>query len=138
MQTTAIDQNIFSGMQYRDAYAAIDWLEQAFGFRRRLIIPGPDGTIAHAEVQAGENGGLFMLGSGRPDSLGYLAPLVAGGVTSALYVVVDDVDAHCERARAAGAQILVEPHDQPYGARDYTARDPEGYVWNFGTYRPGR
>ena len=51
-------------------------------------------------------------------------------------MVVDDVDAHCARARGAGAEILVEPFDPEYGGRMYTCRDPEGHVWSFGSYDP--
>jgi uncharacterized glyoxalase superfamily protein PhnB len=60
-----------------------------------------------------------------------------GQATGGMYVIVDDLDAHYERAKAAGAEILTEPHEQDYGSRDYAARDPEGFVWSFGTYRPG-
>jgi uncharacterized glyoxalase superfamily protein PhnB len=61
---------------------------------------------------------------------------LAGQATGGMYVVVDDLDAHYEHARAAGAEIVTEPHDQDYGSRDYVARDPEGHTWSFGTYRP--
>jgi uncharacterized glyoxalase superfamily protein PhnB len=72
-----------------------------------------------------------MLGSSRPDS-----PYDTG--RHPVYVVIDgDVDDHCARARAAGAEIVREPEDQDYGGRDYTARDPEGNVWSFGSYEPG-
>jgi uncharacterized glyoxalase superfamily protein PhnB len=74
-----------------------------------------------------------MLGCPGPE---YRNPKRLGGHTQLVYVYVDDVDAHCERARAAGAEILREPEDQDYGARDYTARDPEGHIWSFGNYRP--
>jgi uncharacterized glyoxalase superfamily protein PhnB len=63
-------------------------------------------------------------------------PKAAGGSTASLYVIVDDVDAHCARARAAGAEILIEPADQSYGGRDYSCRDLDGHLWSFGTYDP--
>jgi uncharacterized glyoxalase superfamily protein PhnB len=60
----------------------------------------------------------------------------AGGATQGLYVTVDDVDAHAERARSAGADIFLEPADQSYGGRGYSCRDPEGNLWSFGSYDP--
>jgi uncharacterized glyoxalase superfamily protein PhnB len=77
-----------------------------------------------------------MLGSARDDGRAYRSPHEAGGVTHGIYVVVDDIDAHYARAKAAGADITVELKRTDYGSCDYTARDPEGFVWNFGTYDP--
>jgi uncharacterized glyoxalase superfamily protein PhnB len=117
----------FPCVTYADAPAAIDWLERAFGFERGLVVPGDgDRVIAHAELRYGD--GLVMTGSKRDDAF-------AGG-TSVVYVAIGDIDAHCARAREAGAEILMEPLDTDYGSRDYAARDPEGNVWSFGTYRP--
>jgi uncharacterized glyoxalase superfamily protein PhnB len=81
------------------------------------------------------NNGMIMLGSARENPYG-MRPPDGSGVTGAVYVIVDDPDAHHERAVAAGAEIVQELTDQDYGSRDYTARDPEGYIWHFGTYRP--
>lgn len=127
-------------LRYRDAPEAVDWLCRAFGFERQLVVPGEEGTIAHAQLRLGS--GLIMLGSagggGGYDAL-VKPPAEAGGVAAqGLYVVVGDVDAHLERARAAGAEIVREAEDQPYGGRDYTCRDPEGHVWSFGSYDPWR
>ncbi len=124
--------DIFPTLTYRDASAAIDWLEAAFGFAPAMVHPGPDGTIAHAEMSHGA--GRVMLGSARSDGWGALAPPPGSG---AAYVVVSDPDAHCARARAGRRQIVRELTDQDYGSRDYAARDPEGNLWSFGTYRPG-
>ena len=120
----------------RDAPAAIDWLCTAFGFTRRMVVPDEDGGIAHAELTFGN--GMIMLGSRRENEFGRLLtePRQAGAVTQAVYVIVDDADAHYARAKAAGAEILVELRTQDYGGRDYTCRDPEGHVWAFGTYDP--
>jgi len=113
---------------YADAPAAIDFLERAFGFERHAVYEGEGGLVAHAEIKAA--GGWLMLGSSRPDS-----PYDIG--RQSVYVVIEsDVDAHCERARAAGADVFREPTDQDYGGRDYSCRDPEGNVWSFGTYAP--
>jgi uncharacterized glyoxalase superfamily protein PhnB len=121
-------QTIFPSFRYRDAPAAIAFLKAAFGFRELEIHANGDGTIAHAELSYGPS--IIMLGTARDD--------VYGGRAGHgwLYVAVEDPDAHCRRARAAGAEIIVELHDTDYGSRDYAARDPEGNVWNFGTYQP--
>ena len=121
-------------LSYRDAPAAIAWLKEAFGFTENMVVPGPDGTIAHAQLTLGN--GMVMVGSERDDELGLRIPCDFGGVTQSIYVVVDDADAHYARAVAAGAEIVRELEDTPYGSRDYSARDPEGHLWNFGTYRP--
>ena len=79
-----------------------------------------------------------MLGSvceGVYDDL-MIQPTEAGAVTQAPYVIVDDVDAHCARARATGAEIVMEPADQDYGGRLYSCRDIERPLWNFGSYDP--
>jgi uncharacterized glyoxalase superfamily protein PhnB len=126
-------------MRYRDAPAAIKWLCQAFGFRRHLVVPGENGTIAHAQLAL--DGGMIMLGSVQQNEFGRLVGLPAdfgGKATQTVYAVVDDVDAHHARAKAAGAEILLELTDQDYGGRDYTCRDPEGHIWTFGTYDPWR
>jgi uncharacterized glyoxalase superfamily protein PhnB len=114
-------------LHYDDAHAAIDFLEQAFGFERHAVHEGKGGRIEHAELRA--QNGWIMLGSRRSDS-----PYDTGH--SSAYVVVEDVDGHCERAKAAGADVFREPEDQDYGGRDYSCRDPEGNVWSFGTYAP--
>lgn len=119
---------MYPSMRYRDGRAAIDWLKQAFGFEERVAYADDDGSIAHAELSYGPS--ILMLGSARDDQYG---KRVGQGW---IYVAVEDADAHCERARAAGAEIIAELHDTDYGSRDYAARDPEGNTWNFGTYRP--
>jgi uncharacterized glyoxalase superfamily protein PhnB len=122
-------RNVYPSLRYRDAPAAIDWLERAFGFERRQVIENPDGTIAHAELSWGD--GVVMLGSERDD------PVFGSHAGQGWnYVVVDDPDAHHDRAQAAGAEIVMELSDMDYGSRDYAARDPEGNLWNFGTYAP--
>lgn len=121
--------------RYEDASAAIDWLERAFGLERRMVVPGDDGSVVHAELGLGES--VFMIGSAGGTDIGVQPPKRLGGATAGIYVVIDEVDAHCERARAEGAEITREPEDTPYGSREYTARDPEGHPWSFGDYVPG-
>jgi uncharacterized glyoxalase superfamily protein PhnB len=119
---------LYPALRYRDAPGAIRFLQEAFGFRELRTYANDDGTIAHAELAYGPS--VVMLGTDREDQYGRRAG------QGWLYLAVDDADAHCEQARAAGAEIVTEPYDTDYGSRDYTARDPEGNVWNVGTYRP--
>jgi uncharacterized glyoxalase superfamily protein PhnB len=127
---------VIPAIRYRDAARMVDWLCDAFGFTRHLVVPGERGGIAHAELTHGT--GMVMLGSARDDEYGKLVQTVRerGGATQGLYVVVPDADAHCARARAAGAEIVVPLRDESHGGRGYTARDPEGNVWTFGTFDP--
>jgi PhnB protein len=111
---------------YRDVATTLEFLSRAFGFRERLRIPGPDGKVSHAEVELAD--GVVMMGCPGPD---YRNPKQLGHVTQHLYVYVDDVDKHFERARRAGARILAEPEDQFYGDRRYGVEDPEGHQWYF-------
>jgi uncharacterized glyoxalase superfamily protein PhnB len=119
---------IFPSLRYRDAPRAIDFLVEAFGFTRGMVVENDDGTIAHAELSYGD--GMVMLGTDREDGD---ASHVGNGW---MYVVVEDADAHYAQARAAGAEIVRELEEQDYGSRDYSARDFEGNLWSFGTYRP--
>jgi uncharacterized glyoxalase superfamily protein PhnB len=121
---------VWPSLRARDARALIGFLVDAFGFEETVVF-GEGDQVHHAEL-AWPLGGGIMLGS-APASDDDQWPLQPG--TFGAYVVCDDTDALCERARAAGAEILAEPHDQPYGSRDFMARDPEGNHWSFGTYR---
>jgi PhnB protein len=113
---------------YEDVAGALDFLGRAFGFRETLRSTAPDGTtIWHAEMRLDEDSVIYLGDPGES----YRNPRDLGGVTVSLHVYVDDVDAHFERARAAGAQIEAEPADQAYGDRRYSARDPEGHDWFF-------
>jgi len=129
--------SLFPFMAYEDAPAALDWLCRAFGFEKHFVVPGPDGTIAHAQLRLGN--GMIMAGSakGRREAFGMGLPRDCGGiVTGGVYVVVADVDRHHARAKSAGAEIIRALADTDYGSREYMARDPEGHVWSFGTYQP--
>lgn len=130
---------ISSALFYDDAARAIDWLVNAFGFEVRIKVEGDGNRIEHSELTFGE--GLIMVSSagGRSDRAGALpgrSPRALGGVTQALCIHVDDADAHCARARAAGATIAMEPKTTDYGEdywsdRSYLALDPEGHQWWF-------
>jgi uncharacterized glyoxalase superfamily protein PhnB len=125
--------NIFPALRYRDASAAIDWLGRAFGFEAKAVHRSDGGVVEHAELQLGA--GLIMLGQHREDGWfgGEPDPRAS---TVGIYAVVDDVDAHHDRAKAAGAEIVRDLTDQDYGSREYSARDLEGNLWSFGTYDP--
>ena len=90
---------------------------------------------AHAELKLGS--AFIMLGSRPNEVFRWKSPLDADGVTQSIYIVVDDADGHFARAKAAGAKIVRGLSDTDYGSREYSARDPEGHLWHFGTYRPG-
>lgn len=125
-------QTIFPTFRYRDADAALAFLKAAFGFEEKAVHRGDDGAIVHAEVLLGDN--LVMFGTAPAEGSVDSFPLPAG--VGSVYVVVGDPDAHHVRAARAGAEIVRELTDQDYGSREYSARDPEGVLWSFGTYDP--
>ena len=150
---------VFPFLRYQDAPAAFEWLARAFGFEKQMLVPGPGGTIAHAQLRYG--GSLIMIASvddeekliqissarnealnlsgtasARDDATKPKRPRVVGGASQGIYVYVDDVTAHHERAKAAGAEIIMELEESEYGSREYMARDLEGHAWSFGSYAP--
>jgi uncharacterized glyoxalase superfamily protein PhnB len=135
-QTRTAMQVLFPFLRYRDAAAAIDWLVKAFGFEEQMVVPNENGAIAHAQLAF--EGGVIMLATAREDELRMKSPRDLGAVSVGIYVYLENVDPHCERARAAGAEIVRDPEDTDYGSQEYTARDLEGHLWSFGTYQPSR
>ncbi len=123
-----MSQTITPYLLYSNCEEALDFLSRAFGFEERLRFVGDAGYVNHAEMRLGD-GVIYM---GNPGE-GYRNPKQLGQDTVGLYVEVDNVDAHYERARAAGAQILSGPENKEYGHRQYTAADPEGHRWYFAT-----
>ena len=123
---------------YDDASQAIDWLCRAFGFEVRIKVPGADGAIMHSELEFGE-GVIMVAQAEKSPHTGRItrSPISLDGAnTQNLMVYVDDVDAHCARARAAGATIDNEPSVHDYGEeywadRSYGARDLEQHSWWF-------
>jgi uncharacterized glyoxalase superfamily protein PhnB len=127
-QRTAIEAaTVYPFFGYRDAHAAMDWLEQALGFERGEVAEDEDGSVVHAELWLGPGGVMLGSESGSSSDLG-----------DGTYVVVPpgDVDALFERAKAAGAEVVRAVADTSYGSRDFIVRDPEGKLWAVGTYRP--
>jgi uncharacterized glyoxalase superfamily protein PhnB len=125
-------------LRYRDAPAAIEWLCATFGFERHLVVPGDNGSVAHAQLGFGN--GMVMLDSAENESpFGRLTkqPSETGGAnTQSVYVVVTDADALYARAQQAGAKIAMEIRDEDYGGRAFACHDLEGHLWSFGTYDP--
>ena len=127
-------QTIFPILRYNDARGAIRWLCATFGFVELFSVPESGPFVRHAQLKLGTN--VIMLGSVRPEE-GMASPQALGAATQALCVYVDDLDAHFERTRSAGAGITAPPKDTDFGSRQYNVRDLEGHPWTFGTYLPG-
>jgi len=126
--TSTPTTTVWPTFHYHDAPAAIRFLVQAFGFEAVAVYPGEGkNQVAHAELRWPAGGGV-MLGSARDNGMG--SPPGTGSV----YIVTQDVDSLYLRAQQAGARIIRELRDEEYGSRGFTARDPEGVVWSFGTY----
>lgn len=123
-------QRIMPYFFYEDVAASIEFLAKAFGFEIDAVHKLPNGKIVNA--QATINGARIMMGPAQRQ-FGFASPRTLPALHSGTVVYVDDVDAHCRHARAAGAEIVREPADQDYGVREYTARDREGNQWFFWT-----
>lgn len=120
---------------YKDPIAALKWLEKAFGFETTVLLTDGQGNVGHSEMTflnsvisvGGEWAGPQLGGA----SMKAPASLDGAGTQFLRIALPEGLDAHCERARAAGARITAEPEDQFYGDRTYRAMDPEGHIWNF-------
>jgi uncharacterized glyoxalase superfamily protein PhnB len=121
-----MEQQVIPYPLYEDGAAAVEFLTEAFGFREKMRTAGEGGGF-HAELEIAPGGGLVYLGQPSAD---FRNPAVVSK-TSLVYVIVDDVDGHYARAKAAGAQIISEPEDQSYGFRHYGCADPQGHEWWF-------
>jgi uncharacterized glyoxalase superfamily protein PhnB len=130
MDPTEHRPSVSSALCYRDPKRALRWLEEAFGFEPSMVILGPEGQLLHSEMRLGD--GLVMVGSEWSPQ--HKSPASIGGLnTQTVHVqITSDIDAHCERARRAGAKVAMEPTTQFYGDRTYRAVDPEGHIWSFG------
>jgi uncharacterized glyoxalase superfamily protein PhnB len=132
--TSESKASIIPCLRYRDAPAAIEWLCETFGFRKQVVFPYPDGTIAHAQLVFGENS-MIMIGSVTDSSefarLSKQPDEIGGSETQSPYLLVPDADSIYHKARAAGAVIEIELKDAGYGGRGFACRDLEGHIWAF-------
>ena len=123
--------SLTSALCYRDPKAALKWLEAAFDFELVMLIEDNDGNLAHSEMKFDDS--LVMIGNEWTER--HKSPASIEGFntqTVHIHLREGDIDAHCQRARSAGAEILMEPEDQFYGDRTYRCRDPEGHFWTIG------
>ena len=129
MDDTSHRPSLGTAVIYKGPFAALDWLEKAFGFERTMVITDAEGNLGHSQMKFGD--GYIMVGPEWADHVA--SPSSVGGKnTQSIHVhLKDGIDDHCARAKAAGAVIVREIEDQFYGDRVYSAQDPEGHVWNF-------
>lgn len=131
-------KSIIPCLSYRDTNAAIEWLGKAFGFEKHLVVPDEDGKIVHAELILDDV--MIMIGpadSGSPYSKFIKQPDELGNKeTQTPYIVLGYPDAIYQRAKENGATILIDIKTEDYGGRGFTCSDPEGHIWNFGSYDP--
>lgn len=131
-EMTMLDATVqarISLLVYTDIAAAHDWLVRVFGLGPGRLDRDEDGRAVHGELHAGD--GVIWLHREQEDGYGLRSPRSTGAATAGVAVIVDDVDAHYRHALAAGATVVQEPVDQPYGYRVYSARDIEGHLWSF-------
>jgi len=124
-------------LRYRDAFAVIEWLCSNLGFEKRLVVEGKNGSVSHAELTLGD--GMVMIGTQLDDDYGQLltSPDRTGGLqTQTIWIRVPDADTVYSQVVDSGAAIVKTIDDAPYGGREFACRDPEGHVWNVGTYDP--
>ena len=128
---------IIPTLSYKRAFKAMEWLEEAFGFERRLVVPGEEpGSVRHAQLVYGK--GMVMIGSAREEGYGkWVGPPDAPNAkcTGGASVIVEDIEAHYRQAKSAGARILMPLREEGHG-RGYLCHDIEGHVWYFGDYDP--
>lgn len=138
-----MNQNIQGGstiiptLRYRDAPGAIEWLCRVFGFKKQLVVPNEDGTIAHAQLTLGS--GMVMIASAVDSEFGRLISQPDeqhGTVTQSPYIIVPDADEVCERVKAQDGRIVIDIKDEDYGGRGFSCLDPEGHLWNVGSFNP--
>ena len=116
-----------SALFYQDPKAALAWLEKAFGFELSMLLEDAEGNVAHSQMSFGDS--YVMIGQEWSED--HKSPKSVGGKnTQTVSIQIDtDIDAHFQRAKAAGADIMAEPETQFYGDRTYRCRDPEGHIW---------
>lgn len=133
-------KSIIPSLLYKDATVAIEWLCDAFGFEKQLIVPGKDGLIVHAQLTFGHV--MIMVGSSNSNSeyskLIKQPTDIENFETQSPYIVLDenDIEAHYKKAKERGAKIVIELKSEDYGGKNYSCYDIEGHLWNFGSYDP--
>lgn len=128
---------IIPTIRYKNVSTAIEWLCHAFGFKKHLIVTGTNGTITHAQLNFGN--ALIMLGAENNNDYNKFikTPKDLNGInTQAPYIIVDEIEKHYQRAISGGAKIILDLKNEDYGGQGYSCLDPEGYIWNFGSYDP--
>lgn len=129
---------VIPGVRYKDCLAAIEWLCTAFGFEKHAIYMGEGTSVMHAQLTFGN--GMIMLGSAGNESpykqYATLPSEIGNRETHSVSLLVEDCDAIYARAKAAGAEMIFDLEEKAYGGKAFTCRDPEGYLWNVGTYDP--
>ena len=125
-------------MSYQDATAALDFLTKAFGFKEHFVYRDETNNVHHAELSLGN--AMIMIGPQRKESaFGKMTAIpteVNGLNTQTAYIIIDEIDDHYKNAKANGAEIIMDIKDEDYGGRGYSCKDPEGYIWSFGSYNP--
>jgi uncharacterized glyoxalase superfamily protein PhnB len=132
-----MSSTIIPSLRYRNAPAAIEWLYRVFGLQKNLVVPDGSAGVAHAQLSFGD--GMMMLGSVRDNEWGRFIKQpdeIGAAATQSIYLVVPDADVIYERAKNAGAEILIPVRDEEYGGRSFSCRDLEGHLWTIGTYDP--
>ena len=130
---------IMPAFQYADALAAIEWFCKVLGFEKKLVVPGPDDTVIHAQLSYGT--GMIMLSSDNDTEYGQhmTSPDNVGGLNTQsclIYVSDEAIKAHYDQAVANGGEVLVSLRHEEYGGRYYSLKDPEGHLWSIGSYDP--
>jgi uncharacterized glyoxalase superfamily protein PhnB len=135
--TSPIGASIVPTVRYRDVSAAVEWLRTAFGLEPHRLVKDTQGSVLYGELKFGT--GMVMVAPVQDSPLGKLMVQpdeIGGAETQVCYLHVDDARAHYARAKAAGAEIVLDMEVEANGGRGYSCRDLEGHVWNFGTYDP--
>lgn len=123
---------IFPNLRVRNVAREIEWLTQVLGFTTHYLAEY-DGQIVHAELRLGDQL-LFMQPDKADDPYGMHSPLALNGTNQCVCIAVEDVEAVAARVRGAKGEMITEPHDTPYGAREFSCRSPDGHVWSIGNY----
>ncbi len=132
IKVPAMMQPVSVYLNVKDVDASVSFYEAAFGFKKKMVMPGPDGKSMHGELLHANC--TVMVGRPMADS-GNKTPAELGGTPATVYVYVKDVDALAERARAAGARIVRDLKDEFWGDRVCGINDPDGHQWYFATVK---